>query len=67
MRVEVIIKVHMAEHQIEHLKVLAKLTGIDYQRLMKRMKHPETFTVYELRALNEVLGFTDEEVGMICR
>jgi hypothetical protein len=41
---------------------LARITGIDYQRLNRRLVDPHSFTVFELLALEETLHLTDEDL-----
>ena len=53
---------YMIEADIDSFTQLAKETGIDYQRLNKRMADPHSFTVFELLALEETLHLTDEDL-----
>lgn len=53
---------YMIEADIDSFTQLAKETGIDYQRLNKRMADPHSFTVFELLALEETLNLTDEDL-----
>jgi hypothetical protein len=46
---------------------LARQTGIDYQRLNKRLADPHSFTVFELISLNDVLHLNDEDLLKIIR
>jgi hypothetical protein len=52
----------MIEADIDNFTQLAKETGIDYQRLNRRMADPHSFTVFELLALEETLHLTDEDL-----
>jgi hypothetical protein len=53
---------YMIEADIDNFTQLAKETGIDYQRLNRRIADPHSFTVFELLALNDALHFTDEDL-----
>jgi hypothetical protein len=53
---------YMIEADIDNFTQLAKETGIDYQRLNRRMADPHSFTVFELLALEETLHLTDEDL-----
>jgi hypothetical protein len=57
-----ILKLYMIEADIDNFTQLAKETGIDYQRLNRRIADPHSFTVFELLALNDALHFTDEDL-----
>ena len=58
----------MERNDIRSFAQLAKLTGIKIPTLTQtRRKHPESFIMYELLQIDKVLGFTDEEWGMIRR
>ena len=58
---------YMIEADIDSFTQLAKETGIDYQRLNKRMADPHSFTVFELLALEETLHLTDEDLLRLIR
>ena len=53
---------YMVEADIDSFLELARITGIDYQRLNRRIADPHSFTVFELLALNDALHFTDEDL-----
>lgn len=57
-----IFKRYMNEEDIESFKELAKKTGIDYQTLLDHLARPELFRIFELRALNDVLHFSSEDL-----
>ena len=57
-----ILRLYMIEADIDNFTQLAKETGIDYQRLNRRIADPHSFTVFELLALNDALHFTDEDL-----
>ena len=58
---------YMIEADIDNFTQLAKETGIDYQRLNKRIADPHSFTVFELLALEETLKLTDEDLLKLIR
>jgi hypothetical protein len=60
-------KKYMIDADLDNFTDLARETGIDYQRLNKRMADPHSFTVFELIALNDVLHFEDEDLLKIVR
>ena len=55
-------KRYMVEADINSFLELSKVSGLDYQLLNVRMKQPETFRVYEIRVLHEILHFTEEDL-----
>ena len=55
-------KRYMLECDIDTFKDLAKSVGMDYQTLRDRLIRPELFRAYEIRALNEILHFSDEDL-----
>jgi hypothetical protein len=55
-------KRYMLNNDIDTFKGLAKETGIDYQTLLDHLTRPELFRVYELKALDEVLHFSSEDL-----
>lgn len=61
-KVKKIFKLAMAEKEIETFKDLAKETGIDYHTLLDHLERPELFRAYELKAINEVLQFSSENL-----
>jgi hypothetical protein len=60
-------KKYMIDADLDNFTDLARETGIDYQRLNRRMADPHSFTVFELIALNDVLHFEDEDLLKIIR
>ena len=62
-----LLKVHMIDCDIDSFIELSKRTGIDYQRLRRRLEDPHSFTVYELLALNDILNFSDEDLLKLIR
>ena len=62
-----ILKLYMIEADIDSFTQLAKKTGIDYQRLNRRISDPHSFTVFELISLDDVLHFSDEDLLQLMR
>lgn len=58
---------YMIEADIDSFTQLAKETGIDYQRLNRRIADPHSFTVFELIALDDVLHFSDEDLLILIK
>lgn len=58
---------YMIEADIDSFTQLAKETGIDYQRLNRRMADPHSFTVFEIISLDDVLHFSDEDLLLLVR
>lgn len=52
---------YMAANHIETYNELAQRTGIKLRTLKRRISEPSTLLLYELRALDEVLHFNDED------
>ena len=65
--VKKILKLYMIEADIDNFTQLAKETGIDYQRLNRRIADPHSFTVFEIISLDDVLHFTDEDLLLLVR
>lgn len=57
-----ILKLYMIEVDIDNFTQLAKETGIDYQRLNRRIADPHSLTVFEILALDNTLHFSDEDL-----
>ena len=61
------IRCGMARSGIRSFVELAKMTGIKIPTLTQtRRRKPETFTLYEIRAIDRIVHFTDEERRWIC-
>lgn len=58
---------YMIEADIDNFTQLAKETGIDYQRLNRRIADPHSFTVFEIISLDDVLHFSDEDLLLLVR
>lgn len=72
MTVEKFLQLQMIQNDIPDKTELAKQTGIDYQRLNRRIKAPSTMTLSEMAALSSVLNFSEDtlmdflrEAGML--
>ena len=62
-----LLQIYMIDCDIDSFIELSKRTGIDYQRLRRRLEDPHSFTVYELLALNDILNFSDEDLLKLIR
>ena len=62
MAVDKFIQIQMIQNDIPDKTELARQTGIDYQRLNRRIKQPSTMTLSELSALSSVLNFSEDTV-----
>lgn len=60
MTVEKFLNLQMAQNNIPSKSALARRTGIEYQRLNKRLEAPSTMTLSELAAISETLNFTKD-------
>jgi len=58
---------YMIEADINNFSELSRQSGIDYQTLNVRIKNPGTFRVYEIRQLDELLHFSDEDLLILLR
>lgn len=58
---------YMVDYDINSFRQLSKETGIDYQRLNRRLDDPHSFTVFELLALEETLHLKDEDLLKLIR
>lgn len=55
-------KRYLLDKYIDSLKELADMAGIEYRTFLLRMENPALFRAYELKALDEVLNFTPEDL-----
>ena len=44
------------------MKDVSARSGIPQRTILKRMKEPDTMTVFELRQLDRIVHFTNEEI-----
>ena len=58
---------YMIEADINNFSELSRQSGIEYQTLNVRIKNPGTFRAYEIRQLDELLHFSDEDLLQIVR
>lgn len=57
-----IFKDYMNRLHIEDFKQLAKMCGVKYQTLLDHLERPELFRLFEIRAINDVLHFSSEDL-----
>ena len=62
-----LIEEYRVHNHIESVDELAQRTGIDVQRLRKRIKDPQTIRLFELKALDRILHFRDEDLLRIVK
>lgn len=62
-----ILRKSSAEAHIKTNKELCKQTGINARTLRDRFIDPSSLRVFELRALNDVLNFSDEDLLKIVK
>ena len=67
MPIKKLLRRYMIEADIDNFTQLAKETGIDYQRLNRRIADPHSFTVFELISLDEVLHFEHDDLILLIR
>lgn len=67
MPIKKLLRRYMIEADIDSFTQLAKETGIDYQRLNRRIADPHSFTVFELISLDEVLHFENDDLILLIR
>ena len=62
-----LIKRYMVEEHIDTLSELARLSGIARRTLYDRIREPQTFRLFELIALDNVLHFNDDDLAKLAR
>ena len=62
MTVEKFLNLQMVQNDIPSKTALAKRSGIDYQRLNRRIEAPSTMTLSELAAISDTLNFTKDNL-----
>lgn len=62
-----LIEEYRVRAHIDSIEELAGRTGIDVQRLRKRIKEPQTIKLFELKALDKILHFRDEDLIKILK
>ena len=67
LNIKKLLRRYMIEADIDSFTQLAKETGIDYQRLNRRIADPHSFTVFEIISLDDVLHFSDEDLLILIK
>lgn len=62
-----LIKKYMIMAHINSLSELSKMTGIQYQTLQNHLKQVSSFRLFEIRMLDDVLHFSDDDMLKIIR
>lgn len=62
-----LIKRYMLDARIESFVELSKRTGISKRTLYDRLNDPSTLKIFELKALDEVLHFRDDDIVKLMR
>lgn len=58
---------YLVQNRIESFRELAKMTGIKYKTLLEHIASPENFRMYEVKALDKILNFRDEDLLILVR
>ena len=58
---------YMINNDIPSFKELARMSGIRERNLLKKIANPSMFRLYELRAVDEVLHFSDADFVKLAR
>lgn len=58
---------YMIEQDIYTFKELSKLTGIKERTLEKHVNNPSMFRIFEIKMLNDVLRFSEEDLLMLIK
>ena len=61
------IQEYMVKKRIRSLSELSRETGIEYRTLLNHINDVGKFRVFEIAALDEVLGFDNEDLLKILR
>ena len=62
MTIEKFLELQMVQNDIPSKTALARQTGIEYQRLNRRLEYPSTMTLSELAAISDTLNFTKDNL-----
>lgn len=62
-----LLKSYMAQHHIDSMSELAELSGISRRLLYDRIKDPNSLKVCELRALDNILHFSEDDILFLLR
>lgn len=57
-----LLKRYMVEQQIDSFSALCRRTGIAKRTLYDRIAEPSTLRIFEIKALDEALHFSDEDI-----
>lgn len=60
-------KRYLLDKYIDSLKELSDMAGIEYRTFLLRMENPALFRAYELKALDEILNFTTEDLVFLIK
>lgn len=58
---------YMINNDIPSFKELARMSGIQERNLLKKIANPSMFRLYELRAVDEILHFSSEDLIKLTR
>lgn len=67
MDIKWLFKTYLVKRRIKSFSELSRITGIKYQTLMIRLESWETVHLYELRALDKILDFSEEDLLRLIR
>lgn len=59
---EWLLREYMTKRHIRSMSELAKLTGIEYRTLLNHIADVSKFRIFEIKALDDVLGFNDTDL-----
>lgn len=62
-----LIKLYMAQNHIDSISELARMSGLSRKLLYDRINDPATLRVYEIKSLDDVLNFSDEDMLFLLR
>ena len=62
-----LLKRYMNEQRIDSISELSRLTGIEYQTLQNHIKNIGQFRVFEIKQLDAVLHFSDEDLVRLAK
>ena len=65
--IKLMIRRYMLNAYIETFGELSELTGINYQTLTDHMNNPKLLRLLEIRALDEVLHFENDDLVLLIR
>lgn len=60
-------KRYTLEAYIDSFKELAQMAGIEYRTFLSRMENPALFRAYELKALDDILHFSTDDLLRIVK